>query len=192
MTQGNRRTWLLLGALVGVFALAFAGLAGAKLKTKTFSSGTISEEFGSDPSTVVQDIGINKKKFKRAKVKDVDVGVRIDHTYDGDVDISLTSPSGRTVTLSSGNGEAGDDYGSGDSSCSGTKTVFNDEAETLISDGVAPFARQFKPEGRLSTLDGAKVKGIWRLTVDDTFGIVDDGVLRCVDLKVKYKKKKKH
>jgi subtilisin-like proprotein convertase family protein len=191
MTQGNRRTWLLLGALVGVFALAFAGLAGAKQKTKTFSSGTITQDIP-DLGETNYDFSLQGKKYKRSKVKDVDVGVWIDHTWDPDLDISFTGPTGRTVDLSSDNGEDNDDdYGSGTPGCGGTLTRFNDEAETLISDGVAPFAGQFKPEQRLSNLDGTRVKGTWTLTVaDDEFILAGD--LKCAELKVKYKKKKKN
>jgi subtilisin-like proprotein convertase family protein len=191
MKQG--KMLLLIGALVGTLVLAFAGLAGGKIKTKTFSSGSINEAFGSlGQPTITEEIDLNKKRFKRSKVKDVDVGVRISHSYNLDVDLSLTAPNGRSVDLSSDNGGSGeDDYGSGSTSCSGTKTVFNDEAETSIEDGSSPFNGQFLPEERLSTLDGSKVKGPWRLTVTDDFTIDTDGVLHCFDLKVKYKKKEK-
>jgi subtilisin-like proprotein convertase family protein len=177
--------------MVGALVLAFAGIAGGKIKTKTFSSGSINEEFGGalgTPVTITRDITINKK---RSKVKDVDVGVRISHTYAEDVDMSLTGPTGRTVLLSSNNGDDENDYGSGSDSCGGTKTVFNDEAETLITEGLAPFNGQFVPEERLSELDGTKLKGTWRLTITDDYSLEDDGTLHCLDLEIKHKKKKK-
>jgi subtilisin-like proprotein convertase family protein len=187
MKQGIRRG--LIAAMVGALVLAFAGIAGGALKTKTFSSGTIAKDFGASPASVSQDITIGKK---RAKVKDVNAAVRITHTYDEDVTLTLFAPNGSSVDLSSNNGGSGDDYGSGSESCSGTKTVFNDEAETAIEDGTPPYAGQFKPEDPLSELDGAKLKGTWRLVATDTFDFLDDGTLQCFDLEIKYKYKKKH
>jgi Proprotein convertase P-domain len=181
----------LVVALAGVLVVAFAGIAGGKIKTKTFSSGTINvpiPDGSGDPAS--HTFGLNKKRFKRSKVKDVNVGVWIDHVYDEDVDISVTGPTGQTVDLSSDNGGAGDDYGSGTPGCGGTLTVFNDEAETEITEGAAPFAGQFKPEELLSTFDRAKVKGSWTVNVVDDLGLFS-GSLRCAELEIKYKKKKK-
>jgi subtilisin-like proprotein convertase family protein len=189
MKQGNRRAWLLVGALVGVLMLAFAGIAGGVIRTKTFSSGTIAKNFGFSPTSTSQEITINKK---RSKVKDVNAAVRITHTYDADVVLTLFAPNGSSVDLSSHNGGEENDYGSGSGSCAGTKTVFNDEAETSIEDGVAPFAAQFKPEEPRSELDGSKLKGTWRLGVSDGYALEDDGTLQCFELEIKYKKKKKH
>ena len=191
MNRGIRRA--LIAAMVGTLALAFAGIAGGKIKTKTFSSGTISEAIPDDGSftPASHEFFLNQKRFKRSKVQDVNVGVWIDHVYDEDVDISVTGPTGRTVDLSSDNGGSEDDYGSGTPGCGGTLTVFNDEAETLITDGAAPYAGQFQPEQRLSDLDRTKVKGTWSVEVVDDFSLFG-GTLKCAELEVKYRKKKKH
>jgi subtilisin-like proprotein convertase family protein len=185
----------LIVALASVLVIAFAGIAGGKIKTKTFSSGTINEEFGGasgTPSSIAQEFALTQKRFKRSKVKDVDVAVRISHTYNNDIDLSLRSPSGRTVELSTDNGaDTDDDYGSGDDSCAGTMTEFNDEAETPIEDATSPFNGQFLPEEPLSTLDRTKVKGTWTLTASDDFPPLDDGALHCAELEIKYRKKKK-
>jgi subtilisin-like proprotein convertase family protein len=190
MKQGNRRAWLLIGATVGVLALAFAGLAGAKIKTKTFSSGDIDRAIP-DPGKTSHVFDLKKKRFKRSKVKDVNVAVRISHEEVEDVLISVTAPNGREVDLSSMNGTPFDnDYGTGDQSCSGELTVFNDEAETPVEDAEAPFAGQFVPEDPLSELDRSRVKGLWRVSVED-YDAFFDGVLNCAELEVKYKKKKR-
>jgi subtilisin-like proprotein convertase family protein len=188
MKQGIRRG--LIAAMVGALVLAFAGMAGGAIKTKTFSSGEIDRVIP-EIGTITHDFALTQKRFKRTKVKDVNLAVRIGHEYLADLDLSLTGPTGRTVDLSSDNGPAGPgSYGDGSESCGGTFTVFNDEAETLVSDGTSPFAGQFRPESRLSTLDGTKAKGAWRLTVTDDES-PDGGVLHCAELEVKYKKKKK-
>jgi hypothetical protein len=183
----------LIAATIGVLALAFAGIAGGKIKTKTFSSGTIDIAIPDDESgtPAVHTFGLNQKRFKRSKVKDVNVGVWIDHVWDEDVDISVTGPTGQSVELSTDNGASDDDYGSGTPGCGGTLTVFNDEAETLITEGAAPFAGQFRPEQRLSTFDRTKVKGGWSVQVIDDVGFFS-GTLKCAELEIKYRKKKKH
>jgi subtilisin-like proprotein convertase family protein len=195
----------LIAVMVGALVLAFAGIAGGKIKTKTFSSGTINEEFG-DGETATHDFNLNQKKFKKskkfkpAKVKDVNVAVRISSSCPDALDLELTGPTGRTVAFSTNNGDGGcnippdppiDAYGSGSQSCDGTLTVFNDEAETGIADGAGPFNGQFVPEEPLSELDDTKVKGTWRVSVRDDDGFGDTSTLHCAELEIKYSKKKK-
>jgi subtilisin-like proprotein convertase family protein len=192
MRQGNRRAWLLVGAVAGVLLLAFAGIAGGKIKTKTFSSGEIDRfipDTGGDDA-LPHTFNI---KTKRSKVKDVNVAIRISHTSNADLLITLTGPNGNTVKLSSFDGLTffEDDFGSGAENCNGTFTVFNDEAETSINDGSSPYNGQFTPQEPLSAFDGSKLKGKWTLTVEDQAS-GDDGVLHCAELEVKYRKKKKH
>jgi subtilisin-like proprotein convertase family protein len=190
MKQGNRHALLLTGAIVGVLVLAFAGLAGAKIKTKTFSSGELDRFIpdGGDPA-LPHTFNI---KTKRSKVKDINVAIRISHTSNADLLITLTSPKGETVKLSSFEGLTffESDFGSGGENCSGTFTKFNDEAETSINDGTSPYNGQFKPQEPLSAFDGSRLKGKWTLTVDDQAS-GDDGIFHCTELEIKYKKKKK-
>jgi hypothetical protein len=73
--------------------------------------------------------------------------------------ISLTSPAGRTVELFDREGGSGDNL---------TNTVFDDEAQTSISGAGAPFTGSFKPSpGALSEFDGTPAAGTWTLTVTD-------------------------
>ena len=195
----------LVVALAGVLVIAFAGLAGGKTKTKTFSSGTINEEFG-DFETATHSFNLNKKKFKRAKVKDVDVAVRVRSTCSGSLDLVLTGPKGRSVAFSTNNHTedfAGGDcafmgpqnfvdaYGSGSESCNGTLTEFNDEAETPVTEGLQSWNGQFVPEEALREFDGGKVKGTWAVSVTDDDEFNDASTLYCAELQVKYKKKKR-
>jgi subtilisin-like proprotein convertase family protein len=173
--------------MIGALVLAFAGIAGGKVKTKTLSSGDIDRAIP-DPGTVTHTFDIRKK---RAKVKDVNVSVRITHEDVEDLLLSVRAPNGRVVDLSSMNGaQFNNDYGSGSQSCGGTFSVFNDEAETSVEDADAPFEGQFIPEEPLSELDGSKLKGGWRVSVEDYDGAFS-GELNCAELEVKYKKKKK-
>jgi subtilisin-like proprotein convertase family protein len=194
MSQGWRGA--LVMALVGTLVIAFAGIAAGKVKTKTFSSGNLAVDIpGGNPgdeTSHVQTFNLNKKKFKRAKVKDVDVRLRLSSAHAEDLAISLSAPRATTIQLVPDTpGDHFNEFGTGDESCSGSPTVFNDEAETLATSisGSDPLVGQFRPTERLSALDGSKVKGKWRLSIVDN----DSGAqtLHCAELKIKYKKKRK-
>ncbi len=143
----------------------------------TYSSGNIAvgiPDSGSMPPQVINvpDMGT---------VLDVDVRIRINHTFDSDLDITLTGPNATTIVLSDDNGGSGDNYGSGATDCSGTPTVFDDEAATGIAAGAAPFAGSFIPEAGLSAFDGIPAAGNWTLNIADDFG-ADVGTLFCYEV----------
>jgi subtilisin-like proprotein convertase family protein len=95
------------------------------------------------------------------------VQVAIVHMYLGDVDISLRSPAGTLLDLSSDNGGSGDNY---------QNTVFIDTAATPVTSGSAPFLGAYKPEQPLSGLVGTPAAGAWTLEVFDD-ATPDPGVL---------------
>jgi subtilisin-like proprotein convertase family protein len=93
-------------------------------------------------------------------ITDVNVTIDVTHTWDGDLDITLTSPVNTIVELSTGNGGSGDNY---------TNTVFDmDGANGPITGGTSPFTGSFIPEGDLSTFNGQDPLGDWTLTITDT------------------------
>lgn len=109
--------------------------------------------------------------------------IRLNHTFDADLDLTLVSPSGQTIDLSSDNGGSGDNYGSGSTDCAGAKTGFNDLAGTSIRNGVAPFVGTFEPEEPIAEVIGGPVTGTWKLRItDDLSG--DVGTLFCFRLLV--------
>jgi subtilisin-like proprotein convertase family protein len=91
-------------------------------------------------------------------ITDVNVTVNITHTWNEDLDISLISPLGTIIELSTDNGGQGDNF---------TNTVFDQQATTLITAGTSPFTGSFVPEGNLSTLNGQLSGGNWTLRVAD-------------------------
>lgn len=153
------------------------GAAGAPV-TATYSSGNIATPIPDvasvDIPIVVSDTGL---------VNDVNVKVRLNHTFDGDLDISLIHPDGTAILLSNNRGGAGDNFGTGANDCSGTPTVFDDEAVPTIASGVAPFAGSFRPDSPLSGLDGKPTVGTWKLRVSDTAAL-DVGTVGCVQLEI--------
>jgi subtilisin-like proprotein convertase family protein len=116
-------------------------------------------------------------------VADVNVKIRLNHTFDGDLAISLISPDGTTVPLSTRRGSSGDDFGIGANDCSGTPTIFDDAAIPLISGGSAPFSGSFKPESPLSAFNGQNTNGTWILRIED-LGEGDSGTLGCATLEI--------
>jgi subtilisin-like proprotein convertase family protein len=94
-------------------------------------------------------------------IQDVDVTVNITHTYDGDLVLSLIGPGGASIVLSNRRGGSGNDF---------LETVFDDEANTPVANGDAPFTGSFRPDEPLSAFDGQSPLGTWRLRVEDMAG----------------------
>ncbi len=158
------------------FTLQVGAIGGAV--TATYSSGNIATPI---PDVNTVDIPINVPDG--GSVQDVNVRVRLNHTFDGDLVISLVHPDGTIIPLSTNRGGAGANYGTGANDCSGTPTVFDDEAASTIATGTAPFAGSFKPESPLSGLDGKLSNGTWKLRVRDTAAL-DVGTIGCVTLEI--------
>jgi subtilisin-like proprotein convertase family protein/V8-like Glu-specific endopeptidase len=116
-----------------------------------------------DNTTITSEVVITEDE----PVLDVDVLLNLTHTYDGDLDIFLIGPNGTRVELTTDNGGTGEDF---------VDTIFDDEAETAITSGSAPFTGRFRPEGTLADLDGISSAGTWTLEITDDAG-ADQGQL---------------
>jgi len=90
------------------------------------------------------------------------VTINLNHTFDGDLNIELISPSGTTHDLSSGNGGSGDNY---------SVTVFQDGAAS-ITGGSAPFNGTYGAEGGSmnDAFAGEPASGNWTVSIFDNFG----------------------
>jgi subtilisin-like proprotein convertase family protein len=148
------------------------------LPAVTYSTGNVSVPLP-DVSTVEVPLSVPDT----GAVGDVNVRIRLNHTFDADLNISLVGPDGTIVDLSSGNGGGGDNFGSGANSCAGTPTVFDDSAAVSITSGTAPFAGTFRPEQALSAFNGKSSAGTWKLRIADTAGL-DVGTLFCFQLEI--------
>jgi subtilisin family serine protease/subtilisin-like proprotein convertase family protein len=100
-------------------------------------------------------------------IADVDVGLDITHTFDGDLDVFLLAPDGTRVELFTDVGGGGANF---------VRTVLDDEASVSIQTGGAPFTGRFRPEGQLSALDNRQTLGTWTLQITDDAG-ADVGTL---------------
>jgi subtilisin-like proprotein convertase family protein len=146
--------------------------------TASYSSGNIAAPI---PDVSSVDIPINVTDV--GAVADVNVRVRLNHTFDGDLVLTLIAPDGTSVALASNRGGAGQNYGTGANDCSGVPTVFDDSASIAIGSGAAPFAGSFRPDSPLSAFNGKAVNGVWKLRVTDTAAI-DVGTVGCVTLEI--------
>ncbi|MGD9630420.1 MAG: S8 family serine peptidase [Pyrinomonadaceae bacterium] len=163
---------------LGTVTYVFNTGALAAPTTVTYSTGNISTPIPDQGSV---DIPINATNL--GVVADVNVGVRLNHTFDGDVTMALISPEGVTVPLVNNRGGSGDNFGTGANDCSGTRTILDDAAGTAISAGTAPFAGSFRPESPLSAFNGQLMSGTWILRVADT-AAQDVGTVGCVQLEI--------
>lgn len=93
------------------------------------------------------------------QIRDLNVRMDISHTFVGDLQISLFSPTNVEVRLFTNRGANGQNM---------TATIFDDEASTVIAAGSAPFTGSFRPEQGLGAFDGIAANGVWTLVVRDT------------------------
>jgi subtilisin-like proprotein convertase family protein len=144
----------------------------------TYSTGSIATAL---PDLAAVDIPIVVSGA--GTVADINAKFRLNHTFDGDLVISLIAPDGTAAILSNSRGSTGDNFGSGANDCSGTPVTFDDGAATAIASGIAPFASAFRPDELLSIFNGHSMNGTWKLRVSDV-GSLDVGTLFCAQLEI--------
>jgi subtilisin-like proprotein convertase family protein len=110
-------------------------------------------------------------------IEDLNVRLYLSHPFDNEVRVALTSPYGTTIILFISVGGSGRDFGT---SCIPVPNcVIDDQAETGIEMGAAPFVGHYKSQGRsLRTFQGLRSQGTWKLTLVDQVGS-GEGMLNC-------------
>lgn len=112
------------------------------------------------------------------------VSLIIEHSWTGDLDVVLISPSGKEVTLTSDNGGGNDNYGIFQNNDCGQPTIFELGACTPIQTGEPPFVGQsFKPEESFYAFNDNETNpnGNWILQICDDVD-TDAGTLQFVAL----------
>jgi len=156
---------------VGTFAQTFPGAGGGSIPL----TGTGGFPCAGGPTTSVAPVTLVGTIGTNLEITNVTIDLT--HTWNGDLDITLISPSGTMFDLSSDNGSFTDDY---------TNTVFANsttgpdqcDAEVeapSIETGTGPFTGTFAPEGGDFNMafNMEAVAGTWTLSVcDDTGGDV--------------------
>jgi subtilisin-like proprotein convertase family protein len=156
--------------------------------TYTFTAGTLLNTTATSGNIVTPlpdntTVDINVPITDAATISDVNVSVRMNHTFTGDVRIDLIHPDGTLINLVNRRGGSGDNFGTGANNCSGTPTTFDDQAATLITAGTPPYAGAFRPEALLSALNGKSAAGTWKLRFNDN-ATDDAGLIGCVTIEI--------
>ena len=107
-------------------------------------------------------------------IRDINVTVNITHPWIGDLDLTLISPSGKSVLLVASRQDEGDNY---------VNTVFDDSASNSIGTGSAPYTGTFIPEGNLSNFYDEESFGNWILNAIDR-GADDIGKINSWSLEI--------
>lgn len=113
--------------------------------------------------------------------------VGIDHTYVGDLVMTLTSPQGTTVTLMNrpGSGVYGEWGSYGRNFCN---TLLNDEGGGSSIQNItveqAPYSGTYTPTSLLSAFRGQNPNGTWTLDVSDRYPYADTGNVRAFSLDI--------
>jgi subtilisin-like proprotein convertase family protein len=125
--------------------------------TNTFNASDL------PPSKTIPTIGTitsnNVVSGLAGNIIDVNVTLKINHTRDSDLVLTLISPLGTRIKLANHVGGTGDNF---------TNTTFDDSAAVAISLGAAPFSSTYQPTNPLSVLFGNNPNGTWQLEVADT------------------------
>ncbi|MCO4773199.1 MAG: proprotein convertase P-domain-containing protein, partial [Deltaproteobacteria bacterium] len=110
------------------------------------SSGTV---------TVVDTITVTAD----GNIEDLDVSIDISHTWNADIEVSLTSPAGTTADLFTNVGGSDDDM----------DIVLDDESSNTLPSSNATLSGDYQPEDEpLSLFDGEVAAGVWTITVLDS------------------------
>jgi len=107
------------------------------------------------------------------------VRLNVFHPDQSELTVTLRSPTGTVLDLTSGNG-AGDPF----DSTGYVATILDDACAMSIVDGQDPFTGCYRPEDPLANLQGEPVAGTWTLTVldaasDDAGTLVNWAVMFC-------------
>jgi hypothetical protein len=179
--------------VVGLLAAVPAAQARKKAVTKTYEVGVgapngglpIPIPDGGGQATQLARSSIDVRGLNpRGKIKDVNVGVRVQHPFAKDLEFYLATPRG-VINLSHDVGGDGNNYGAGPASCGGTFTTFDSDTPTRIdAPGLqAPFAGFFAPIESLNLLTGLGDKKAtnarWSLLVEDDDNTHPAGTLEC-------------
>src|SRR4030095_115931 len=113
------------------------------IASNNYSTGNIAVPIPDSPAPAI-DIPLTVADVMT--LTDVNVSFRLDHTFDGDLQISLVHPDNTVIPLVTNRGGSGDNFGTGTLDCAGVPTVIDDQAAVAVSAGAAPFAGSFRPE----------------------------------------------
>jgi subtilisin-like proprotein convertase family protein len=103
-------------------------------------------------------------------IKILDLNVHLDLSFPrtGNLHVWLISPSGTLVTLT---------YRHGGDEANFADTIFDDEADASIAEGLAPFSGSFRPDDALGAFDDQDAFGTWQLVIQNVSEVRSRGTL---------------
>ena len=191
-TRGNKALTIsrYRGAMHGIIALWRLALAlfalcvsqAALAQTMTYINGT--DGAINNGTTCTNPLVRNFTVSTSYTVGDVDIGVFAEHTWRGDLRITLQAPDGTRVQLVNGDSNtiSGDNFNVRLDD-SAAQTVNTDSATAAHSTTAPPpFANTFAPNNPLSAFAGKNSQGTWRLEICDIYPAQDNGTFRHAEL----------
>lgn len=142
--------------------LSFSLLFSLAVKAQTFngSGGSIPDDGVSSVDFSINISGLSPSSLN-ATFGIESVCIDLTHTWNADLEISLISPDGTEIMLTSHNGGDSDNY---------TNTCFDQSASSSILTGWGPFTGTFKPQVNFGYLNnGQNGNGIWKLHIYDNY-----------------------
>ncbi|MBL8187992.1 MAG: proprotein convertase P-domain-containing protein [Acidobacteria bacterium] len=140
------------------WSLQVSALASAP-PTSKINQGNNTVQTIPDLGTITSTITISGSP---TRIVNLDLGIFITHTYNADLNITLTSPAGTMTTISTGNGDDNDNVFNG----TGWGDVFGTPVTDFVfTNNVVAFA--LVPEGATSAFRGENPNGTWTLTIND-------------------------
>jgi subtilisin-like proprotein convertase family protein len=167
-------TMALMGSLLPLGAPTVGAAVPADHRVIDFNSGAINKPIP-DSGFVEDFVEVDVV----GSVVDVDFGVRVTHSFVGDLEVGLSHRTGNSYPIFR-QGSSGDNLGSGNADCTGTMTYFDDDAATSTTDGSPPWAGYYRPRDSdlLEEFNGLRADGPWRLAIFDQ-ATGDTGTLHC-------------
>ncbi len=160
-----------LGVLIGFVFLGLFGSSAQAQIEMCFTGGAIPDGSGSaTPGTpLVRTITYDDSDVAFTDpILDLNFNLAINHTWVGDLIVTLTSPAGTVVTLINRPGTPPGTFGC---SRNNIDVLLDDEAattaESQCSNPSPAIAGTQQPNGSLSAFDGETLEGTWTLTVTD-------------------------
>lgn len=104
-------------------------------------------------------------------ISDVNIGVLMAHTYRGDLQMWLVSPSGTRIQLTAGSGSNGASNFNVlfDDSAAGSITGYTANSTATATTSVPPYSSTYSPISALSGFNGENSAGTWTLEICDQY-----------------------
>jgi subtilisin-like proprotein convertase family protein len=158
------------GGSLNSWSLSLSGLPAAPVTALTTATNSTPVAIPTGPAVVTSTILI---AGAGTQISDVNLTTFIQHTFAADLDITIMSPAGTVVTLTTDNGAGNDNVFNGtvwddDANPGGTVPYVNNNG--LASDHLyvdLTLASPLAPEEGLAAFNGENPNGTWTITISD-------------------------